>query len=152
MPEGWEDELLLARKEVGPNLIAKVTVKVLSSGHMRGHLFVTIRQARRSMDDFSAGLVYQDLAGHTYNLVRCNGPHPQVHENRWPRGDRFAVIPHVHHLTEFYQRKALQRPGQVSGDHFALPTALYRSLPGALDVLARKVHIVSQARLFSDGR
>jgi hypothetical protein len=93
-------------------------------------MYIYTRTSIVDPDDFSVGLVFEDLAGNRYPFVRCNGPSPQPHINRWPRRRSISVTPHVHHLTEYYQRRAAERPGQVGPDGFAVPTRLYRDPVG----------------------
>jgi hypothetical protein len=73
--------------------------------------------------------------------MRLNGPHPNPHRNYLPRRVRLPVRPHVHYLTERYQREHLSRP-YIAIDGFALPTTAYGNVRGAMGALARRAHIV----------
>jgi hypothetical protein len=110
---------------------------------LRGTLRIYTRQGvNPEIEDWSTGLVYFDYADNSWPVVRCNGPHPQDHVNRI-EGTAFARQPHVHRLTERYQRKRGAR-----GDHYAEPTTAFRTLPEAIEYLAMLSNLEPAGRLF----
>jgi hypothetical protein len=92
--------------------------------------------------DWSVGLIYTDYADNTYPVIRCNGPHPTDHVNRIER----TVIsrrPHVHLLTERYQR--IHRPNP-SG--YAEATDAFSTIADAVEYLASLANLQPAGRLF----
>lgn len=98
------------------------------------HEFVLFtRQSTVIEDSFSAGIRWRSKTGEEVILARCNGSdHP--HGNAFER-DEFGAQAHIHMATERYivaGRKA---------ETFALPTAKYVTLAGALHELVRLASI-----------
>jgi hypothetical protein len=84
------------------------------------------------------------LGGDPTTLIRLNGPHPNRHTNQLAPRVRLPVTPHVHYLTERYQKENAVRP-RIDPTGFALCTTAYRDLSGAMTALARRAHIVPAA-------
>jgi hypothetical protein len=112
----------------------------LNSGPTRGELHVYARQGT-SPGDFSTGLILYDLDGDPLRIIRMNGPHSNPHVNRFPKRLTFPVTPHVHYLTERYQRER-QAKGKVGPDGYALCTTAYSDIRGALMALARRTNLI----------
>lgn len=105
----------------------------------RGTLSIYVRVG--AVDgDYSAGLTFTDLDGNTYRLIRCNGPsHP--HRNQL-EGDKILYEPHIHRLTERYQRSRFKDDGHAEAtDTFTDPA-------GALAYLARLTNVTPVGTLF----
>ena len=140
----WRTSLLPGRREQ-MTLRGRLDLGELpATSPLRGRLHVYSRQNLNPAveGDWSVGLIYTDYADRSYRLVRCNGPHPNDHQNRI-EGDVIQRTPHVHVLTERYQR--LRRPTQ---DGFAFPTDAYDTIEGALEHLASIATLVPEGRLF----
>lgn len=100
------------------------------------------REGLRDAGNWSVGLVY-DPDGIKLRLVRCNGPHTAVHQNRLhPQDPPIVVTPHVHHAKEEYVNHPRTRP-----DGYAVPTAEYTTLRGAIEHLAMVANLVPEGRL-----
>ena len=150
MPPTWEDDLLLGASPRGPNWQNTVPVKTIKSGLCVGELFLYLRISPAAVD-FSVGLVFQDPDDNKYALIRCNSPSPQTHTNEWPRKEVIVGVPHIHHLTAYYQRQA-QRKGarNIQGHTLAIVTGLYSTdIRDAIRVLGQKAHIEAQRSLFT---
>lgn len=133
----WQAELL---SHLAPLRQHRIELLNLDSGPTRGAFHVYARQGATD-DDFSTGLVVFLLGGERVNLLRCNGPHPNQHFNAYPCRRRLPVSPHVHYLTERYQREHAMR-GRTEPDGFALATTAYGNVAGAMAALARRANIV----------
>lgn len=133
----WQAELL---SHLGPLKQHRIKLLDLDTGPTRGSFHVYAREGA-TRDDYSTGLVLYLLSGERVNLVRCNGPHPNQHLNAYPCRHRLPVTPHVHYLTERYQREHMMR-GRTEPDGFALPTTAYGDVAGAMAALARRANIV----------
>lgn len=147
----WIESLIASEKTQGPNRRAQLPVMTLYAEPLRGELYLYLRRSLSTAVDFSVGLVFHDEHGYRYPIVRCNGPTPQAHTNRFPkRTGRHTIfaLPHIHYLTALYQRQALLNPKAVQMDGHAIPTRLYSSdYRDAIRVLGKKVCIESQGRL-----
>lgn len=113
-------------------------------GPLGGSLHVYSRRNLREevSGDWSVGLVYTDYAGNSYRVVRCNGPHQTPHTNRI-EGQHIVATPHVHFLTERYQRHR-----RASPDGYAEATDAYSTIEESLDHLATLVNLVPSGILF----
>jgi hypothetical protein len=149
MRYGWQGHLLSSAQPHGPNLKSSAPVVSYASVFNLGRFFVYYRRSINMPEDFSVGLVFQDPAGCSYTLLRCNGAHPQIHTNKRPYKRPLPIGPHIHYLTAYYQRQESVRGRRnTQGDGFALTTMLYSTDRGALRILARKGNIESQGSLF----
>lgn len=114
------------------------------NGPLRGRLHLYSRQNLNPnvSGDWSVGLIYTDYADRSFRLLRCNGPHPTDHVNAI-EGDVIIRTPHVHCLTERYQRRRRARP-----DGYAEPTDAYDSIESAIVYLAKRVSLQPSGILF----
>ena len=115
-----------------------------STGAVRGHLHLYSRQNLNPVvaGDWSVGLVYTDYANRSYRVLRCNGPHPTDHSNAMEK-TIIVRTPHIHHLTERYQRLRPPRP-----DGFASETSDYTTIEEAVEVLAKLINLQPVGILF----
>jgi hypothetical protein len=140
-PVDFDWMALLLAKCASPNTRYRVKVHDLGTGRIRGALHVYARRGSVA-GDYSTGLVYFDLANDPLPVVRLNGPHPNAHVNRLPVRLRLPVAPHVHYLTERYQKEGTVRR-KLDPDGYALCTTAYDDLAGALGALARRTKLVT---------
>lgn len=144
VPDDWRHQVRpVDAGAAEPNL--KGTLQVVADGldvGTRLSLYTRVTKARPR--DFSCGLLYQDSAGNTYPLVRCNGHHAR-HPNRLEGTSIPAVTPHVHYVTEKYLR-AGQQGRRVEPDGWAI-RGYFGNLDGALAVLARRVRLLYNPNL-----
>lgn len=104
---------------------------------------VYTRESFHDLNNWSAGLIF-DPDGINLRVVRCNGPHAGVHRNRLdPADPPIVVTPHVHYLREAYLNHRRTRE-----DGYAVPTAAYTDLGGALRHLVAVSNFVPEGRLF----
>lgn len=100
-----------------------------------GQVFVIkCRQSTENPLDFSIILVWRDENGNEYRLLRCNGPHPSCHTNRWEKrkgieGHTFGPCFHIHRATQRYQESDFEIDG------FAEPTEVYSDYERAISHL-----------------
>jgi hypothetical protein len=137
----WRQKLLPPRKE---RVFRQSTFELGDTplGPLRGSLHIYSRwNLRDDPDDWSIGLVYTDLLGNTYRLVRCNGPHPHPHRNHL-ENESFSRSPHVHQLTERYLIS------RWDGDQYATPTSAFSTPENALDHLATLASLEPVGTLF----
>ena len=100
------------------------------------------RESLRNAGNWSAGLIY-DPEGVNLRVVRCNGPHAGVHQNRLDPSERpIVVTPHVHYVRERYLHHS-----RTKEDGYAVPCAEYTNLVGAVEHLARVTNFVPEGRL-----
>jgi hypothetical protein len=92
--------------------------------------------------DWSVGLAYTDYAGRSYRVLRCNGPHPTEHTNVI-EGEHIVRTPHIHRLTERYQRLTPPRP-----DGYAMPSTEYSTPAEALTHIVGLVNLQPSGILF----
>lgn len=148
----WIEALIASERPEGPNRRAQLPVMTLYAEPLRGELYLYLRRSISTTVDFSVGLIFHDVQGNHYPIVRCNGPTPQAHTNRYPKRTgrhRIFALPHIHYLTALYQRHAAVNSKTVQMDGHAIPTRLYWSnYRDAIRVLGKKVCIESQGRLF----
>jgi hypothetical protein len=141
----WRDRLLSpkAGRTVGEG---QLDLAPLPDGApLGGALHIYSRQTinpEAASTDWSTGLVYTDYADNKYTVIRCNGAHETCHRNRI-EGDYFERVPHVHYLTERYQRHPLARD-----DGFAQPTDAFATLAEAVEHLISLVNLVPEGTLF----
>lgn len=133
----WRGRLLSTLDSDGRSVSGRLHLARIDDRALELHGRLTLF-ARRSLiwpEDFSAGLVFTSDDGHSYEVVRCNGPsHP--HPNRWMPD--VPVVPHVHYLTE----KDLSRTGgRRRGDGVAIGWCTWRTLEQAVDGLARRIRL-----------
>ena len=107
-----------------------------------GTLTVRARVNRRYREDYSAILALTTDGGSEYRLLRCNG-RGHVHANALDPGPVMANTPHVHRLTERYQRDK-----NCSGDGFAELTNAYSDVHGAIEHLSIIANFQPSGRLF----
>ena len=143
----WIDHLVARLKVDGKNRVARLDLLKLDNGPTRGTMVIYARESIRDVSNYSVGLAFTDLADNEYRFVRCNGPSHE-HTNRWPRGAKLGVTPHIHYLTETYQHRAIARPGQVKADGFAVASpGQFVDVRTALVVLGRRISIETQGSL-----
>ena len=140
----WRSALLPMRTE-DYGLRARLDLPDLpSTGPVRGRLLVYTRQNLNPNvgGDWSTGFIYTSYADDRYPVIRCNGPHPSDHTNRIER-NKIVRTPHVHRLTERYQRL---RPPKSDG--FAEETTVYVTIEEALEHLAETINLQVIGALF----
>lgn len=106
------------------------------------HLYGRQNLNPQVVGDWSVGLIYTDYAGHSYRVIRCNGPHLSPHVNKI-EGDVIQGQAHVHRLTQRYQE--LRR---AKSDGYAEATAAYSDIEGALEHLAGLINLQPRDRMF----
>ena len=106
------------------------------------HLYSRQNLNPKITGDWSVGLIFTDYADRSYRVIRCNGAHPSDHRNSI-EGDLIVRTPHVHRLTERYQKLNPPRP-----DGFAEPTDAYDSVATAIDFLAETINLQPVGMLF----
>jgi hypothetical protein len=146
----WKNDLVAASQLRGPNYQGRLDIRAIRSGPCTGKLYLVLRRSVSDLRDFSVGVVFEDLSGNSYSLIRCNGPSPQFHTNEWPRKSVIVGIAHIHHLTAYYQRRQAELGARnVQGHTLAIPTRLYSDdYRDAIAVLGRKANITSQGSLW----
>lgn len=141
-PERWRERL--APNPAHPLFpSARLDLEDVPPGRVRGKLHLYARISKNGTPgDWSCGLVYTPYESRfSYPLIRCNGPHPTPHVNRI-EGTRFINTPHIHFLTERYQRAGNLKSG------YAVPTDSYDTLDGALTTLKDMTNLVAADALF----
>jgi len=103
------------------------------------HVYTRQNLSTNVTGDWSVGLVYTDYGNRSYPVIRCNGPHASDHPNRI-EGTVIVRTPHIHRLTERYQRLRRAKP-----DGFAEPTDAYSTIDEALE------HMITLANLQPSG-
>jgi hypothetical protein len=140
---GWRSRLLPPGRGLADER-GRVDLGELPEGEPLGgwlHLY-SRRNLRHTGGDWSVGLVYTDYADNSYQVIRCNGPHLTVHENRI-EGNRIVGRPHVHRLTERYLRHRGAKP-----DGYAEPSQAFSAIDEAVEHLATLVNLQPVERMF----
>lgn len=140
----WRSHLLPPAEGLSDRHGKYVLEEIPPGGRLGGrlHLYARANLRPNVVGDWSTGLIYTDYADRSYPVVRCNGPHESDHTNTIER-TVIVTQPHVHLLTERYQR--LRRP-KLSG--YATPTDAYSTLEEAVEHLASLVNLHPVDRLF----
>jgi len=126
LPKGWRRRLQLRRRR------SEAQTRCQLSAPADGNDFVIkCRQSTENPLDFSVILVWRDNSGNEYRLLRCNGPHPSDHTNRWEKvqgktDHTFGPCFHIHKATQRYQEAGLKIDG------YAQPTDSYSDCHAAL--------------------
>ena len=132
---GWRVELL--GREEGSDIRGSLSLGELPAGALlRGTFHLYSRQNPRALtDDWSTGLIFTDLYGHSYPMIRCNGPHGTPHTNYIER-TKILLTPHIHKLTERYQQS-----NRYAIDGYAETTNEYSNINEAIDTLVDLANI-----------
>lgn len=151
--EKWVDEDCAARlfrtsKERNARRGRYYLPDAIEVGPHKGQLFLFSRfnlDAAVARWDFTVGLGLRDPYGREYRLIRCNGPHGP-HTNRL-EGVTLPPVPHVHLMTERYQKGMAMRP-EWRGDGYAEACDTYSDRNGALRHLASVANIQAEGMMF----
>jgi len=142
------DRLLMERKPLPENWRKRLEPRQKArEAHRRrlykvqgedGHQFrIHVRDSTIGLFDFSIILVFVDVDGVEYPLIRFNGKHPSDHTNKWEKkrckpNARFRNQFHIHRATERYQIDP-----QCRIDGYAEVTSRYHSFGSALEAFVK---------------
>jgi hypothetical protein len=142
--EHWRRELRSRPQIRGANRSSRMDLLKLDFGYLRGSLSIFVRESLRIPEDFSVGVIYTGLDNSSCRLLRCNGPHPQIHQNSLDPGRlKFSETSHVHTATALY----LHSPHH-EGEHHAEPTNAFEDISGAIEHMALLMNLEPVNRLW----